>query len=280
MNIRPGLLLAAAVALAAQVSLAQQNEAAPAPTNKVLASARVYAHLEAFEWKEFLQDEELLKETGPLFGIGGEMELRLNKRLLLGLNGEFFTGEVDYDGVIQELDGTLTPAQSTTTYVGFEGGAKLGAPLAVGPQVVLKPWAGLGLRTWERTLDSSFDSRYIGDHGYIEDWFTSHGLLGATVEITVSPKAMIFATAELRLPVWTAQNIDLSNVGGPDDVELEPKARPSLFAEAGVRYKKLFISAFVETQDFDESDFDDKYGEFLQPESEARIAGARAGLWF
>lgn len=280
MKLRTGLVLVLLAALAAHRTHAQAQQPSFSPTNKVVASARVFAHLEAFEWTETLQGREFVKETGPLYGLGGEMELRLGRRLLLGLSGDFFAGEVDYDGAIQQLDGTFTPAESTTTYVGMNGAVRIAAPYVIAERVTLKPAAGLGLRAWERTLDTGFDSRYIGDYGYIEDWFAAHALFGATLEFTVSPVTTLFLAGEVRLPLWTAENIDLSNVGGPDDVELEPKAQPTVFVEAGVRHKKLFASAFVESLDFDESDYDSNYGQYLQPKSEATIAGGRVGLWF
>jgi len=284
MNIRMPLQVATALILATMaVALpchAQTNEPAVTTSNKVLVSARVYPHVEYFEWTETLGGRQFVKETGPLYGIGGEMELRLGKSLLLVLGADFFAGEVDYDGAIQELDGSLTPSKSTTTYVGIEGGIKLAAPLPVGKDFMIKPAAGIGLRTWERTLDTSFDSRYIGAHGYIEDWFTSHGILGLTVEYAASPATKLYVSGELRLPIWTTESIDLSNVRGPDDVEVEPKAQPSYSGEAGVRYKKFFAAAFVETLDFNQSDYDSKYGQFLQPKSEATITGGKIGLWF
>ena len=49
-------------------------------TNKAF-EFRLYGLAEQFEWKESVNDQELLKESGPLFGIGGEFGVRLDESL-------------------------------------------------------------------------------------------------------------------------------------------------------------------------------------------------------
>ena len=253
---------------------------AVAGTNSVIASARVYPHVEYFEWKESLNGAKFLKETGPLFGVGGDMDIRLGKKFLLEVGGDSFLGQVNYDGAIQQLDGTLTPDHSTTVYAGAEGSLKLARPFALSPGVTLKPAAGFGARGWVRTLDTSFDSNYIGQYGYQEYWLATHGILGATVEFALSHANSVFVGADLRLPIATRQTVDFGNAGGPSNVKLQPKANPTVFAEAGVRHKTVFVSIFFETLDFSESNLDPTYQSFLQPTSVAKIIGGKLGVAF
>jgi hypothetical protein len=251
-----------------------------AGTNGAVVSSRVYVHAEYFEWKESLQGSQFVKESGPVFGIGGQAELSMGKNLLFVPAGEFFTGQADYNGEIEQIDGTFVPAKSTTVYYGLDGSLKIAAPIAIAENVTLKPAAGLGFRAWERVLDSSYDSRYIGQYGYIEDWFTAHGILGVSIEDAISPVTKIYASADVRLPIWTLQNIDMSNVGGPSSIELNPKARATISAEAGMIRKKFLVAAFWETLDFGQSDYDSTYGAFLQPASRAEIIGIKTGISF
>lgn len=263
------ILLAGAAVFAAQVHA----------ESKLFRSARAYATAQSFVWEEFLNGDKLLKEDGPIIGIGGEIQLNLGESFIFIGQAEFFGGDVDYDGSVQEADGTLTPTKSTTTYRGGSIAGKIGTPIALGKSAELIPHIGLGARIWERTLDTSYDDRYIGDNGYIEDWAMLHGTLGATISFPLGEKFTGFATAELRLPLDTTETVDLSNVGGDDDVDLEPEANLSFFAEAGIARGMFFASLYIETLDFDESDIDSS-GQYLQPDSEATLIGGRAGVRF
>ena len=253
---------------------------AMAGTNGVVVSARVYAHAESFEWKESLQGQHLLTEKGPLFGVGGDVDLALGKKWLLELGGDVFFGQVDYNGAVEQIDGSLTPLNTTTVYAGVDGAAKLALRVPLSPTVTLKPAAGIGVRAWSRSLDSSVTSQNIGPNGYDEYWLTTHGILGATVEIATGPASKIFVEADLRLPLATWQSIDLSNVGGPGSVDLQPKGKVTVHAEAGWQYKKFFAAGFFETMKFSQSGLDPKYQAYFQPDSDARIIGAKAGVAF
>lgn len=242
-------------------------------------SARAWAGGQSFVWKEYMDGDQLLKESGALFHIGGEAQFNLPRNFVLIGQAGFFGGDVDYDGAIQNEDGTLTPTESDTTYEGGELAAKIAHPFALGRATTLTPFAGFGLRAWERTLDASFDDRYIGDHGYIEDWFDFRGILGATIETSLGAKWNGFVTVEIRLPLVTEEVVDLENVGGDDDIDLEPEAKVTGFIEVGASRGMFFASIFAENQNFGESDLDDS-GSFLQPESKSTIVGGRAGVTF
>ncbi len=260
----------AGTAFAAEASRARQQD----------FSIRLYGLAEHFEWKETMHGKQLLKESGPLWGFGGELAAKLAEPVWIEARGEFFLGDVDYDGHLQHKDGRLTPHKSTTSYNGFklEGNLALRASASSGNY--LKPYLGLGFRGWNRTLGTKLSDRYIGDYGYEERWLTAYGILGLGGAVAASEKASLFATIEAHLPIYNSETVDLENTGGPDDVELEPGKRASLYAEAGINATPITFSIFVETLSFSESDVDEDYRSFLQPKSESTMIGAKFGLVF
>jgi len=264
---------------AAGAVLAATNDPATAPAADGMIKAHVYAHVESFEWKETLNGEQFMKETGPLYGLGADVAVRLSRRFAVEGNLDFFYGDVDYDGAIQSEDGSSTPYKTSTEYAGGQIELDLAFKQNLNKYCYLKPYAGLGLRAWQRNLDTKFASS-MGQYGYTENWLTTYGILGLGGGVTLSAKTELFAKAQVKLPIYNRQEIDFSNLGGPSDITLEPGRRTSYSAEAGVTVHWFFASVFYETLKFSQSAPDTETGNFFQPDSEETIVGVKAGYAF
>ncbi|MCE9615144.1 MAG: hypothetical protein K8T26_12775 [Lentisphaerae bacterium] len=239
---------------------------------------RVYGIVESFTWEETYQGERVVREEGPRFGIGADIQAPLNPRLILIGLAEFYFGEADYDGGIQSDDGSVTPINSETSYTGLRIKGALGTPLPLTTSTTLVPFGGFGLSTWLRTLDTHLGDSDIGLYGYEEYWATLCGVLGLGVNVALDDSHACFASVEADLPVWNSESVDLSNVGGPDDVELEPGREAGWSASAGFTASRFTASLYAEFMTFGESDVTDEG--FLQPESSSDVIGARAGMVF
>lgn len=252
---------------------------AASPTNKVF-TVRFYGLAEQFEWKETYQGQQLLKESGPLFGAGGDLGARMADPFWLEGRGELFLGNVDYDGVLMSEKGDLTPYKTTTEYVGFKIDGDVACKLSLSPSLHVKPFAGLGARTWVRTLDTALSDRYIGEYGYSESWTTVYGIVGCGGGIMLNRTSELSARLEARLPLSNTETVDLSNQGGPSDLELKPGKQASYYAEATLSVSHLTASLFVETLNFSESPLDSRANVFFQPESKATMVGGKIGVAF
>ena len=243
-------------------------------------NVRLYGLVEHFEWEETFNGEKFVEESGPLFGLGGELDFQATDRIWLEGRGEIFGGDVDYDGFIQTFDGDLVPYESDTTYFGakFEGDAAYKMPLS--DDFYVKPYAGLGVRAWERTLDTGTSDEFIGDYGYVEDWVTIYAIAGLGGGLSLNKDTELFGKIEIHIPIDNTIHDDLSNLGGPSDIELEPGKENSMYADAGINIKMFTASVFVETLKFSQSPLDDKYHAVLQPDSESTMVGVKAGLVF
>jgi hypothetical protein len=239
---------------------------------------RVYGLAEYFDWRESFQGQDVVKETGPLFGLGGDLGVRIVKSVWIELNGEIFLGNVDYDGTLQ--DGT--PFKSTTSYVGGKESIDVAWKIPAAKNVYIKPYAGIGGREWRRDLDKSLSESQVGPHGYTETWATVYGLVGVGAGVQLRPRWEVFGNFAVKIPVYNQQNVDLSENGGPSDVELEPGKKASIVAEAGLNYRLLSASLFVETLKFSQSAkvAVDSELSMYQPDSSATIVGAKLGIHF
>ena len=248
-------------------------------SNKIY-NLRLYGLAEQFEWKESINDREVVKESGPLFGVGGELGLRVVNPLWIEGRGELFLGEVDYNGAIQTSAGHLIPYKSTTKYVGAKVDSDIAFKLPIARNFYLKPYAGLGVRAWQRTLDSNFSDTDPGRYGYVENWLTTYGIIGCGGGIAVCKNGELFGRIEGRLPIYNSITADFTNQDGPSDVKIEPGKRPSVYAETGINVTPITVSIFVETLAFSESPLDNKYQTVIQPDSKATMLGVKLGLVF
>lgn len=239
-----------------------------------LFSARVYGHLEQFNWKEYLAGQEIVRDSGPMYGIGVDLTIAPPIILMIEANGEFYFGNLDYDGFIQNAY-DLEPYRSKTQYLGIKGSSDIAVMLDITDHFYLKPYLGLGVNAWQRRLDNTGGRVY----GYDESWLTLFGLVGIGAGLPVNRTVELFGKAELRLSAFNVEKVDMSNLGGPSGIYLSPGRQPSFCAEAGVNVAFVSLSLFYETLRFGESDIDSKYDVF-QPESNADTYGIRLGAVF
>ncbi len=76
----------------------------------------MYFTIENFEWKEFnTNGSQLLKESGPIYGIGISTKLEDVNLITAKFKGELFIGSIDYDGQTQ----AGTSVKTDTDYFGL-----------------------------------------------------------------------------------------------------------------------------------------------------------------
>jgi len=241
---------------------------------------RIYGLAENFEWTEYFQGQELLEESGPIFGLGGDLEFKIAGGVWIEGGGEIFAGDVDYDGHIMTSDNKLIPYDSTTSYEGIKIEGDLAYQHTLPHSSYIKPYAGAGIRAWRRTLDTELSDRYIGRYGYEEDWATLYGILGIKVAMSLSADRFLFAAIEGHFPFENEMSVDLSNQNGPSDIDLDPGKENTWYAEAGFDASPFTVSVFYETLEFSQSPPADDHPRIFQPRSEAEVVGLKLGFFF
>lgn len=225
-----------------------------------------------FNWKEYFGGLEL-EESGTLLGVGFHGATRFDDSWQFDYRAEVYAGSVDYDGYIQWDDGSLTPARSETDYAGLNGDIDLSFDLSGSEGPAFRPFGGIGARYWLRSLDNSQGL------GYDEYWSTLYLRAGLRVESPAGRNPGWFLAAALIAPVHTDETAtDVPGSYG-EDIDLSPKEEPGFQLEAGLRSDTWMISVFHERMKFGESDLDAS-GQYYQPESEMRLSGVRAGVYF
>lgn len=244
------------------------------------ANLRLYGLAEQFTWKESYKGRQLLKESGPLFGLGGDLGVRLTPPLWLEGRGELFLGTVDYDGGIMNAEEEIIPYSSMTSYAGLRLDGDLAVKIPLNPDFYVKPYAGLGVRAWSRTLDTALTDRYIGDFGYVEDWVTLYSIIGCGAGLADEKGREAFGRFEARIPLENSMTADLTNQGGPSSVKMVPGKQVSFYAEGGINAAPFTTSIFLETLAFSESPLDSQYQNAFQPKSTAILYGIKFGLTY
>ena len=208
----------------------------------------VYPSLQYFTWEEFSDGKRLLKESGPLFGAGGAINVDLLKAeagaLTLRGKGELFGGVVDYDGQTQPPN--PLPVKTDVVYFGFKGETAVGWAVPV-RKVRIEPFAGLGYRWWLRDLQNTTINDTTGAaiqvQGYTEQWESAYTMLGAAVDYTINERWRLSWEAGGKYPFYNANRVDLVGVG---KVTVKPEPRWSPFYEVGIRYNKFRFAHFYE----------------------------------
>jgi hypothetical protein len=244
----------------------------------------VYGLAESFTWREFDAGGQLLKETGPRFGVGFAYAHEFPNHLTLKPRIELNGGEVDYDG---QTNAVPPVAVSTTTnYFGLKFEFDLGSRVRPWQSFVLEPFAGFGIRSWYRDIEDNIAADGSLALGYTENWSTFYGRLGVRGEQFLGQQNKMFLEAGVKLPVSTTNYIDDANVSY-ESITLKPGNRPSLFAEAGVKLQIFKISAFYDSMRFKKSPtvviYDPSLGGyvgFYQPKSKADMYGLKIGASF
>jgi hypothetical protein len=239
----------------------------------------LYGVIESFTWQEFDDsDARLVKESGPLFGIGLAYSHEFEDKLTLTQKGEIFIGSVDYDGQTQ----TGEPVTSNVGYFGLTLEGDLGRKFKVSRSISLEPFGGLGLRWWLRDIKDGTTSTGATAYGYTEGWSTFYGRLGVRGVVDYPGGTQLFAEAGLKLPLYNENTAYLSDAGLGSDVTLHPGKSTSSFAEAGVQIDKFKAIIFYDGMRFSKSAVVDIGGGLgvYQPKSTADIYGVKIGSSF
>ena len=234
------------------------------------AAAELSVRYERWTWTEEDRDgTRLLREEGPLLGLGIAAERPGAGAWSAAGRLDAFLGEVDYDGSTQAGE----PVETTTEYYGIIAEADARRVYALGEALELRPRAGFGWRSWLRRIDNS--GRF--SNGYDESWNSAYGLLGAELRHRVGDAA-VFAGATCRAPVFNRVRYHLTTAGGDDNVTVEPGREPGWRVEAGIERGAWTLCAFFERMDFPRSDAEViPPFEVFQPESRGEVVGLRLG---
>jgi hypothetical protein len=238
----------------------------------------LYGAVESFAWKEFDDSgARVVKESGPLFGIGLAYSHEFEDRITVTPKGELFFGSVDYDGQTQ----TGVPVTSTVGYFGFKLDGDLSIKFNVTQRFFLEPFGGLGLRWWIRDIEDGTTSTGAVASGYAEGWTTLYGRLGVRGGIDVSKQTMMFFETGVKLPFFNENTAYLSDAGLGSDVTMHPGRQASFFAEAGTKISRVKASLFYDSMRFSKS-AGVVSGAFVywQPKSTADIYGVKIGATF
>jgi len=245
-----------------------------AHANEVTTEFAFSAMVNDFTWEEKLPDGATLEESGLLFGIHLQGNVDLPQAWESFLYGEFYFGTVDYDGFLINLDGSIEPYRSETSYAGMSGAWDFGYDLHPADAWGILPFAGLGTHYWIRALDDE------EGYGYDEYWLTMYGRAGLRVHWHQAAGTEFYALGAVLLPFYNYEwAVDVPLAPGNEDVELEPQEEVGFQLEAGMNRGRLHVSVFYEAMEFGQSDLDDS-GSFFQPESTRDVAGIRAGIRF
>ncbi len=265
------ILIAFGFAKATQADISQTNQ---------ILSLRLYGLAEQLELKGYLGGQQLLKESGPLYGAGGEFKLRLLSVLWLEGLAEYFFGDIDCKGDIPLPNNRSLTYKSETEHQGlkFELNAALLFPL--NSYLYLKPYGGVGTHLWRRTFDTKLLEKYIDWDEYIGDWFTLYWTIGCEGGIALAPGTTLFGKFAVQIPIDYSVTIETSSKYKSSDVKLKPGKSTSYYVECGLNIKYFTLSAFYETIIFSISSSDNDYYSFFLPKTDASLVGAKLGLVF
>uniref|UniRef100_C6E0U7 Uncharacterized protein n=1 Tax=Geobacter sp. (strain M21) TaxID=443144 RepID=C6E0U7_GEOSM len=228
-----------------------------------------------FTWQERDNGRRLLKESGPLFSLGGAAGIVADSSFTIRGKGELFGGQVGYQGETQPPD--PQPIRTDVAYFGTREEVDLGYRVSRG-RGYLEPFAGLGHRWWLRELQDTSTAAGSAVKGYTELWQTAYGRLGARGELALSSGGAAFAEGGAKYPFYTGNSVDFVNGGV---ITFHPGAAWSGFAETGIRVGSLKLALSYEGFRFSASSPKRVQGtRYLQPESSSDIFGASLGWSF
>lgn len=232
-----------------------------------------FVKFDFYGWKEFADNnDELLKESGMLFGFGAKPRLSFFKQNDFYAESDFqiFFGKVDYDGFLQNVYGQTSPYKSLTADFELELSAYAAYIFSLSKKFQLTPKAGYGFEYWHRDLDNG------GKNGYDEKYTTFLGNIGVEGTYLLNRDIQFFSLLWLKVPLSLSESSDLASrgQGGPSDISLSPGKNPRIVFEVGSSVYRFFGTMFFETWTLSKSNVDKG---FHQPESTRKLFGFRLG---
>ncbi len=248
-----------------------------------------YFAVDSFLWKEFDEDgTRLVKESGPLFGVGFSYQAVYQNDLIFTPAIELFGGRVDYEGQACSITtGICIASTSNVRYFGVKLDGDLGMRFGEPGDLSVEPFVGIGLRSWLRDIADGMAADGSPTAGYSEEWFTLNGRVGIRAAGGFGRGNQVFVQGGVKLPIYNSSTAYLSDIGFTNDTTVEPGKKLSFFAETGVRVDRLQASMFYESLRFSKSNvdqtmsiFDARPRFFLQPKSSMDLYGVKLAYVF
>ena len=229
-----------------------------------------------FYWGEYNDySYQIVEEYGNLYGGGLHAKIKFSNSfdLYINLDACFSYGIVNYNGFLQNPDGTSEPYKSETVYEWFESTLNFGYDFYISNYFRMSPEFGFQFESWDRDIDNG------GQYGYNEiyDMFVLD--FGGTFAVLFSSKAKIFLKILGKYPLLIEESLNLASrgQGGPPDINLEPEPNIGINIELGANIYGAFFSVYMDYLIFSKSLFDQG---FHQPESDRSIVGLKFGYTF
>lgn len=234
---------------------------------------------EYFNWKEFVNDHRLLKESGPRFGIGWNYRAEFfDGHLILRPRIEMIAGRADYDGATQ----SDIRVNTDTDYYDGKAEFHIGWQTRLSAALSVEPFAGAGLRGWYRKIHgatASDGSTHAA--GYPEEWYSLYLKTGLRGDFSLNKKHRLFVETGGKFPVYNESKALFSKSDLGPDVTFTPGNAPSWFVEAGLQYKSFKSSIYYDGMRFSKSDIECSQGmRYYQPGTKADMYGMRIGVIF
>jgi hypothetical protein len=238
-----------------------------------------YYRLDSFSWSERVGGYDVVNENGPISTLGYVRRNGIDR-----FRAELFGGTVAYDGSAQYPgdDGFWhsDPYHQSfgTNYLGCRGEYEL-LPEALSwgrAQVFL----GVGTRFWLRDLRNAVTPSNMLVSGYQETWWTFYPYIGIETKDSDEQGLQFFGSMRFGVTPLTYQYASYY------DTVAWPKCGVTAQAEAGVRYQRLSLSAFIEVMTWAASATVDSYDAFgnltstFQPDSRMLTVGGKIGYTF
>lgn len=223
--------------------------------------------LRDYKWAEYADDgNKLLEETGNHYGLTCNVESAKN---VVGwrLGGNFFIGEVDYDGQTW----TDIPVKTDVFYVGTKISCDAVPGYRLETGLWLKAFAGLGGELWFRDLADTKTPAGDPVRGAEEWWGCLYGRMGVGAEYPVTEEIAVFAEYGVKLPIY-ARNEANFFVSGSPSAGLEPEMDFSGFGHIGFRWRQWGARVAYDSLRFDRSDaVSSGIYDLYQPRSESDV---------
>lgn len=185
-----------------------------------LHTLEMYALLHSFSYKEDFPPPGKSEESGWLAGFGLGYTFQGDGLPLWGsIAVEYTPSGTDYDGVVQNWDGTVAPYRDKTKNIfkrlELDGGYTF--RLLDRARLNLTTYTGYGYRFWRRSLPG-------GDASYEEDYSWSYIPIGVRTEYFVDPqwsvaldlamRVMFGGQIEIKRPEFGTPTLNLGSILG------------------------------------------------------------------
>jgi hypothetical protein len=237
--------------------------------------------LQNFRWREFRDTgERLLQEKGARFTVGAALDnfRRESPGVLYNVNGNFYLGNVNYDGQTQSGNAATTDVEYYGATIEALGGYRFGR------RIGLDVFGGLGLDSWLRSINDGRTTSGTVAYGYDEFYTILHGKAGLGFFQQLDGWRYTLQGG-VKLPLSTSEHVDLGS-----GVDLQPGPKSSAFANfqfdfGSGRHNRYGFALYYDSYRFSQSDPEvliDGGSTYLvvQPRSHMDVYGVRLSYYF